>query len=137
LPPVLSPLHNSSVEKLSAVCWSLFDHVDVVTARVGWCPNPEETSREWLRINGFTNTDKITVTAIDGATCKTSKVKGPSLFVDDSLSVADAVASSRDHHMIMVNQPWNDGYARRINVTVAQPRNLISAIRIFKDSVVV
>lgn len=135
LPPLLNPtFSNSSIEKFSRVCWDRFEEAPIIiTARIGFCPNPEEVSRAYLRKHGFVDIDNVVIHAIDGKTCKTTKVKKSTLFADDSVSVADAVAASRNHHMIMVNHPWNDGYSRCGNIRIVPPRKMAEAVNSFAD----
>lgn len=135
LPPVLNPtFSNSSIENLSRVCWDRYrEGPKIVTARIGFCPNPEETTREYLRLHKFADIDNVEIHAIDGQTCKTTKFRGPTMIVDDSISVADAISASRHHHMIMVNHPWNDGYVKKGNVRIVPSRRMTEAVSNFAD----
>ncbi len=137
LPPVLSPSHTgTSIEDLSRVCWERYERVKVITARIGFCPDPEATTREYLRKHKFVDVDNLEIVAIDGTTSKLHHVKGPALFVDDSVTVADDVSRSRNHNMLMINQPWNDGYAKNGSVRVIPSRRMVESINSFADSYV-
>lgn len=136
LPPVLSPLHgHGTIEDLSRLAWDRYEKVCVITAREGFCPNPEETTREYLRLHKFADVDNLPIHVVDGHTCKTTKVTGSTLFVDDSITVAAAVNRHIQHSMILVSQPWNDAYPGRNNkVRLTPSRNMIEAIRLHADS---
>lgn len=128
LPSTLSELHGQSMDKFSRMCWSHFDTIKVVTAREGWCPNAKEVSRECLRRHGFIDTDRLEVHAVSGQTNKMNFAQGRTLYVDDSITLADGVARSANHHMILINHPWNDGYPRSANITVSPVRRVHESV---------
>lgn len=128
LQPTLNGFDGHTIEKLSRMCWEHFDHISVITHREGWMPNPKEVTQEWLKINGFVDSERVEVTVLHGSQNKVEAVKKPTIFVDDSVSVADHVTASREHHMILVSHPWNDGYRRSANCTITPVRRMIETI---------
>ena len=130
LPSNLDPLHGQSMEKFSRMCWSHFDTIKVVTARVDWCPNPEVISRQSLAKHGFIDADRLEVHAVSGQANKLNYAHGRTLYVDDSLTLADGVARTAMHHMVLVNHPWNDGYPRSSNITLSTIRKLTEMVNL-------
>jgi len=139
LPPVLSTSHGPGLYDFSEVAWSKFDQIIIATARRGYMKHPEEVTSEWLTKNNFRDSDRLRIKVFDTKESKLSCVKGPALFVDDSLTLAQSIVSqgfgteSADHHMILVNQPWNDGFSRTNDCTITPVRRMIEALSVTAD----
>lgn len=128
LTPILSGHDGHTIEKLSRVCWENFDRIKVVTYRHGYCQNPKEVTQEWLKLNGFVDSERVQVNVLKMDESKVDYLTRSTVVVDDSISVADAVTASRNHQMILVSHPWNDGYARSANCAITPVRRLIERI---------
>jgi hypothetical protein len=128
LHPTLNGFDGHTIEKLSRACWANFDRIQVLTYRHGFMDNPKEVTQEWLKRNGFVDSERVEVHVLKESESKVSYAQRSTVFVDDSLSVADAVTATKNHHMVLVNHPWNDGYARRANCTITPVRRMIERI---------
>jgi hypothetical protein len=133
LRPILNGFDGHTIEKLSRACWERFDRIKVLTFRDGMMQNPKEVTQEWLKRNGFVDSERVDVHVLKGSESKLSYVKRSTVFVDDSLTVADEVTASKEHHMILVSHPWNDGYARKANCTITPVRRMIERIGAARD----
>lgn len=134
LKPTLNGFDGHTIEKLSRMCWERFDHIQIITHREGFMQNPKEVTKEWLKRNGFIDSERLEVHVADGSTSKLKYLKKSTVIVDDSISVADEVTKSSNHHMMLVSHPWNDGYPRAANCTIVPVRRLIERIRSVSES---
>jgi hypothetical protein len=129
LPSNFSPLHKSNIELVSKIAWENYKSVRIITAR-GFVlgDKAEAITREWLRQQKFIDADTVPIHTHEHSVKKLTFCQGPTVMVEDSITVADDFVKAEHHHVILIDQIWNMGHPKHKQLTRVPTRNLHSAL---------
>jgi len=136
LPPNFAPFHQTNVQLLSEIAHDNFETVKVITARahaLGNAETAENVTRAWLEKQRFKNAHSVIIHAHDHDVKKTSFCPRPTVAVEDSHHVADEFLAFDHHHVVMVDQEWNNLHPRHPQLTRTTSRHLASTLRGFHE----